>query len=52
MLSSYSKFRHTSPQLEALHTKHQNLYESSTELPLEFPDGTTTIASNDSLLQQ
>ncbi|CEP08028.1 hypothetical protein [Parasitella parasitica] len=26
-------------------TKHQNLYKSSTDLPLEFPDGTTPIAS-------
>lgn len=25
--------------------KHQNLYKSSTDLPLEFPDGTTPIAS-------
>ncbi|KAI8333191.1 hypothetical protein EDC96DRAFT_526126 [Choanephora cucurbitarum] len=26
-------------------TRHQNLYTSSTDLPLEFPDGTTPIAS-------
>ncbi|KAG0763936.1 hypothetical protein G6F57_005855 [Rhizopus arrhizus] len=26
-------------------TKHQDLYKSSTDLPLEFPDGTTPIAS-------
>ncbi|KAI9486214.1 MAG: hypothetical protein EXX96DRAFT_548142 [Benjaminiella poitrasii] len=26
-------------------TKHQTLYTSSTDLPLEFPDGTTPIAS-------
>lgn len=25
--------------------KHQNLYKTSTDLPLEFPDGTTPIAS-------
>lgn len=26
-------------------TRHQSLYKSSTDLPLEFPDGTTPIAS-------
>ncbi|KAI8068978.1 hypothetical protein BDF21DRAFT_425875 [Thamnidium elegans] len=26
-------------------TRHQNLYKSSSDLPLEFPDGTTPIAS-------
>lgn len=26
-------------------TRHQNIYKSSSDLPLEFPDGTTPIAS-------